>query len=72
MPAPLRALSSQQNFISMDTPVVSTRTSEPSPAPPRRPWIVPTIEDLGEMRDLTLQDSIGGDCDVSDPLCFIP
>ena len=56
----------------MDTPVVSTRTSEPSPAPPRRPWIVPTIEDLGEMRDLTLQDSIGGDCDVSDPLCFIP
>jgi hypothetical protein len=56
----------------MDTPLVGTGTPETSVTPPRRPWIVPTIQNLGEMRDLTLQDSIGGDCPVEDPFCFTP
>ena len=53
----------------MDNSIVSTRTSLPSP--PRRPWIVPAVESLGEMTDLTLQGSIGGECPVEDPLCFL-
>ena len=56
----------------MDTPADGARAPGMSPPPPRRPWIVPAVEDLGEMRDLTLQGSLGGDCPVEDPLCFPP
>ena len=55
----------------MDTPPVRTRTSDANPAPPRRPWTAPVIEDLGNMADLTLQGSVGGECPVENPLCFL-